>query len=448
MINPQILLSVDELPKEWYNIQADFPKPLPPPEDPDKKRMEFLGQTMIGKCLEQEVSKEKFIKMPEGVVELYLQAGRPRPLMRALKLEEYLRLPSTIRLYYKREDLSPTGSHKVNTALPQAYFAKEEGLKGLTTETGAGQWGSALSYATRLLDLDLVVFWVGNIYDSKPGRLDYMKNQEAIIHRSPSSITEFGRKIQKEFKKTYGKNKKHPGSLGIAISEGLEYASKNEGVKYSLGSVLNHVLMHQTIIGLETIEQFKKIDEEPNVIIGCLGGGSNFGGISLPFAGQVLRGERDWDDIEFIPAQSKAAPNLGGEYRYDYGDVAEQTPMLKMYTLGHKVDMPPILADGLRYHGAAPKISHLIHEKMINIKPRWYETDEKSIMEAAKIFLQTEGWLIAPESSYAVRAMIDRSLEAKRKGEELVMVANISGHGFLDDPFWSAATHISVAKYI
>jgi tryptophan synthase beta chain len=452
MLNPQILLSVDDLPTHWYNIQADLPKPLPPPKDTDGKRMEFLQKTMIESCLGQEFSKEKYIRIPDEVRELYLHAGRPRPLIRALKLERYLGLnPSSIRLYYKREDLSPTGSHKANTALPQAFYAKKDGNIGLTTETGAGQWGSALAYATRQMDLDLTVFWVGKIFDEKPGRLDYMKNQGAIVHRSPSNITEFGRKTRENFRKlqsTESKDRKHPGSLGIAISEGLEYAEKNEGIKYSLGSVLNHVLMHQSIIGQETIQQLEMIDENPTAIVGCLGGGSNFGGIALPFAGEILRGQRKKEDIEFIPAQSEVAANLKGDFKYDFGDVAEHTPQLKMYTLGHTTEMTPIYGDGLRYHAAAPLISFIMNEKFVNFKPRWYSKDEKSIMEAAKTFLQIEGWVIAPESTYAVRAMIDRALEAKKDGENAVIVANISGHGWLDPAFWAKVLEVKVPRYV
>ena len=437
MKNPQILLSVDELPDKWYNIQADLPEPLPPPQDPDGKRMEFLGKTMIKTCLEQEMSKEGWIDIPEGIRELYLQAGRPRPLIRAFKLEQFLGLPNSIELYYKREDLSPSGSHKVNTALPQAYYAKKDNNIGLTTETGAGQWGSALAYAASQVDLDLVVFWVGHVFDLKPERLEYMQNLGATVHRSPSTMTEFGRKIK-------GENEKHPGSLGIAISEGLEYAEKTVGYKYSLGSVLNHVLIHQSIIGLETQKQLEMIDKKPTAIIGCLGGGSNFSGIALPFAGQVLRGEIDRDSIEFIPAQSEAAANLSGVYRYDYGDVAEHTPMLKMRTLGHKSEMEPIYADGLRYHAAAPIVSFLADKEYINLKPRWYPQNEIEIMEASKIFFQKEGWRIAPESSYAVKAMMERALEAKRAKEGAVIVANISGHGWLDLEYNSKLLDVKV----
>jgi len=377
---------------------------------------------MIEECLKQETSDQRWIPIPEEVKELYIQAGRPRPLCRARRLEKSLRLKST-RIYYKREDLSPTGSHKTNTALAQAYFAAKEGKDTLVTETGAGQWGTALSYAARLLDLECVVFWVRSVYDWKIDRRTLMKLFGATVHASPSKETEIGRKI-------FAENPKHPGSLGIAVSEGLEYTEKHEGSVYCLGSVLNHVLIHQSIIGLETIKQFEMVDDEPDLIVACLGGGSNFGGIVLPFAGEVVKKKRE---CEFLAAQSMAAPNLvGGEYKYDFGDVGEHTPLLKMYTLGHKIEMPPIKADGLRYHAAAPIVSLLRH--LGTVRAKAYPADEKTVFEAAKIFLRSEGWLIAPESSYAVRAAIDAALENEKTGDEKVICINLSGHGFLDIP--------------
>jgi len=382
--------------------------------------MEFLGKTMSNECLRQETSTKRWISIPEEIRELYIQAGRPRPLYRAKRLEKLLGLKK-VRLYYKREDLSPTGSHKVNTALAQAYYAANEGKKVLVTETGAGQWGSALSYAARLMELDCVVFWVRAVYKWKTDRSTFMKLLGSSVHASPSKETNIGSKL-------LTRNSNHPGSLGIAVSEGLEYASQHEGSVYCLGSVLNHVLIHQSIIGLETIEQFKLVDDEPNLIVGCLGGGSNFGGISLPFAGEVLKGERE---CEFLAAQSEAAPNLvKGIYRYDFGDVAEQTPLLKMFTLGHLTEMEPIRADGLRYHAAAPLVSALRNNGLV--KAISYPTDERIIFEAARMFFQSEGWLIAPESAYAVRASIDNALQAEKVGEEKVICMNISGHGFLD----------------
>lgn len=375
---------------------------------------------MVHECLKQEMSADPWIPIPDEIRELYIQAGRPRPLYRAKRLEKRLGLKK-VRLYYKREDLSPTGSHKVNTALAQAYYAAKEGKKVLITETGAGQWGSALSYAAALLGLECVVFWVRNVYNWKTERRTLMKLLGAKVHASPSKETKIGRELS-------SKNSNHPGSLGLAVSEGLEYAENHEGSVYCLGSVLNHVLMHQSIIGLETIKQFELADDWPDLITGCLGGGSNFGGIALPFAGEVLQKKRQ---CKFLAAQSEVAPNLvKGEYRYDFGDVAEHTPLLKMYTLGHKTDMAPIRADGLRYHAAAPLMSALKHHKLLTAIS--YPADEKLIFEAAKTFIQAEGWLVAPESSYAVRAGIDEALMAEKAGEEKVICMNISGHGFLD----------------
>jgi len=375
---------------------------------------------MTHECLNQEMSTEPWIPIPEEIRELYIQAGRPRPLYRARRLEKYLKLQK-VRLYYKREDLSPTGSHKVNTALAQAYYAAKEGKTTLVTETGAGQWGSALSYAATLMGQKCVVFWVRAVYNWKTDRRTLMNLFGAEVYASPSRETTVGRQLLSQ-------NPVHQGSLGIAVSEGLEYAEAHEACVYCLGSVLNHVLIHQSIIGLETIKQFKLADDSPDLIIGCLGGGSNFGGIALPFAGEVLQKKRK---CEFLAAQSEAAPNLvKGEYRYDFGDVAEHTPLLKMYTLGHKTELAPIKADGLRYHAAAPLMSLLRNQNLL--KAVAYPANEKAVFEAAKTFLQTEGWLIAPESSYAVRAGIDEALKAEKAKEEKVICMNISGHGFLD----------------
>jgi tryptophan synthase beta chain len=418
----QISLPMDELPKKWFNIIPFLPEPLPPPKEPETgpSRMEFLSRTMTGECLKQEMSTDPWIPIPEEVRELYMQAGRPRPLYRATRLEKRLKLKK-VRLYYKREDLSPTGSHKVNTALAQAYYAAKQGKTTLVTETGAGQWGSALSYAASLMGLDCVVFWVRNVYNWKTDRRTLMKLLGAKVHASPSKETKTGRKLLTD-------SPNHPGSLGLAVSEGLEYTEGHDGSVYCLGSVLNHVLIHQSIIGLETIKQFELVDDSPDLITGCLGGGSNFGGIALPFAGEVLQKKRE---CQFLAAQSEVAPNLvKGDYRYDFGDVAEHTPLLKMYTLGHKTEMEPIRADGLRYHAAAPLMSALRHHNML--KAVAYPSDEKVIFEAARTFMQTEGWLIAPESSYAVRAGIDEALKAEKAGEEKVICMNISGHGFLD----------------
>ncbi len=418
----QINLSIDEIPRYWYNIIPDLPEPLPPPKDYNDgfSRLEFMNKVMIKECLKQEFESSSWIKIPEELLEIYIHIGRPRPLYRAFRLEERLRLKK-VKIFYKREDLSPPGSHKLNTAIAQAYYALKQGIEELVTETGAGQWGSALSYAAKMFNLKCTVFWVRNVYEWKTQRRILMKLYGANVYSSPSNLTEVGKKYLKE-------NPNHPGYLAIAISEGLEYASKSEKRAYALGSVLNHVLLHQTIIGLETLEQFKKLDIMPNLIISCLGGGSNFGGIILPFVREKIKKNLD---IEFLAIQSEASPNLiKGKYEYDFGDAAELTPLLKMYTLGHKYEAKEIKGDGLRYHAAAPIISLLRHLGIVNAK--YYPIDEKEIFEAAKLFLETEGWLVAAESAYAVKGCIDEALKAERNGKEKIILMNISGHGFLD----------------
>jgi tryptophan synthase beta chain len=418
----QIVLPPDEIPSKWYNVVPDIPGGLPPPKEPGygESRMDALRRRLIGECLRQEASDSRWIPIPEEVRELYVHAGRPRPLYRARRLEERLGLRK-VRIYYKREDLSPTGSHKVNTAIAQAFYAAKEGKRTLVTETGAGQWGTALAYAARLLGLDTVVFWVRAVYDWKSERRALMQLYGAKVYPSPSSETEFGRRLLSQ-------DRQHPGSLGIAVSEGLEYTDLGEDKVYCLGSVLNHVLIHQSIIGLEAIRQFEIVDDSPDLVIGCLGGGSNFGGIALPFLGEVLRKERE---CQFLAAQSEAAPNLvKGEYRYDFGDTAGHTPLLMMYTLGHEASMTPIKSDGLRYHAAAPIISALKSKGYV--KAVAYPSDEVAVFEAAKLFLETEGWLIAGESAHAVRAGIDQAKSAESEGKEKCLLINISGHGFLD----------------
>jgi tryptophan synthase beta chain len=418
----QITLPIDELPKKWYNILPDLPATLPPPKDPPEgpSHIEALGKRLIGECLRQESSDSRWIDIPEEIRELYIQAGRPRALYRAYRLEKRLGLRN-VRIYYKREDLSPTGSHKVNTALAQAYYAAKEGKEVLVTETGAGQWGTALAYAACLMGLSTVVFWVRAVEEWKSQREALMKMYGARVLASPSEETDFGRRLLRV-------NPHDPGSLGIAVSEGLEYTDGAENRVYCLGSVLNHVLIHQSIIGLEAIKQFESVDDSPDLVIGCLGGGSNFGGIALPFVGESLAGKRE---CEFLAAQSEAAPNLiKGEYKYDYGDAAGHTPLLMMYTLGHESEMHPIRSDGLRYHAAAPIISVLRHTGLI--KAVAYPSDEVAVFSAAKLFLESEGWLIAGESAHAVRAAIDEAKAAESKGQEKCILMNISGHGFLD----------------
>jgi len=391
---------------------------MDPEEGPS--RIQNLGNLMTGECLNQEFSTENRIDIPGEIMDLYSKAGRPRPLFRATNLEKRLDTPA--RLYYKSEFFSPTGSHKVNTALAQCWYAKKQGFKRVTTETGAGQWGTALSYAAAITGLKCTIFWVRSVYNWKEDRLFYMKLLGADVYASPSPMTEFGKTL-------YDKNPEHVGSLGIAISEGLEDSGNDPEATYCLGSVLNHVLMHQTIIGLETQKQFEIFDDYPDVMIACLGGGSNFGGFTLPFVGDVLKKGKK---IQFIAAQSQVAPNLQGKYEYDFADYAEITPMLKMYTLGHKIDMEPIKGDGLRYHGCSPIISLLRNKGYIDTIA--YPGDEKHVFEYAKIFMETEGWLPAPESAYAVCCAIEEALKCKESGEKKVIAFNVSGHGFLDIP--------------
>jgi tryptophan synthase beta chain len=419
---PVVNLLFEDMPTQWYNILPDLPEPLPPPQDPKEgpSRVQNLPNLLIGECLNQEFSKDTWIDIPGGIMDLYAKAGRPRPLFRATNLEKKLGTPA--RMYYKSEFFSPTGSHKVNTALAQCWYAKQQGFKGVTTETGAGQWGTALAYAAAMTGLKCKVFWVRSVYNWKKDRLSYMEFLGADVYPSPSPETEFGKTL-------YEKNPEHVGSLAIAISEGLEASQKDPSVIYCLGSVLNHVLLHQTVIGLETQKQFKVIDDYPDIVISCLGGGSNFGGFALPFAGDVLTKGRK---IRFIAAQSQSAPNLQGEYKYDFADYAEMTPMLKMYTLGHKADMKPIKGDGLRYHGCSPIISLLRNKGYIETVA--YPDDEMHVFESAKLFIETEGWLPAPESSYSICCAIDEAIKCRESGEEKVIAFNISGHGFLDIP--------------
>ncbi|MDZ7290700.1 MAG: TrpB-like pyridoxal phosphate-dependent enzyme [candidate division KSB1 bacterium] len=415
-IRSVIHLPVEELPQQWYNILPDLPEPLPAPQGDEQ--LKSLPDLMIHECLQQEFSSERWIDIPPEVQQFYLQAGRPRPLFRALNLERALKTPA--RLYYKSEFYSPTGSHKVNTALAQAFYAKKQGCERITTETGAGQWGTALAYAAAVVGLKCTVYWVRAVYEWKQARRNFMKLYGAEVWASPSDNTAVGRAL-------LAKNPQHPGSLAIAISEGLEEAKRDAKAVYSLGSVLNHVLLHQTIIGLETQKQFTQIGEWPDVMISCLGGGSNFGGFVLPFVGEVLKGKKQ---TRFIAAQSQAAPNLQGEYRYDFADHAQMTPQLKMLTLGHEREMPPIKGDGLRYHGCSPIISLLRHKGYIDTVA--YPTDEKHVFDRARLFIQTEGFLPAPESAYGIACAIDEAEKCRETKEEKVIAFNVSGHGFMD----------------
>ena len=416
----QYNLGVDDIPNKWYNIGPDLPHGLPPHIDPPDgpSRLKMLPEMLLGECLKQEMSPDSWIPIDEGIMELYRQAGRPRPLFRALRLEEKLKTPA--KLYYKSEFYSPTGSHKVNTALAQAFYAQKEGYERITTETGAGQWGTALAYACAVVGLKTTVYWVRAVHSWKKERLNFMRLYGADVHASPSPKTKVGKSL-------YDKNPNDPGSLAIAISEGLEDAIEHDNAIYTLGSVLNHVLTHQTIIGLETMKQFELADDYPDVMFSCLGGGSNFGGFIIPFAGQNIKKGRK---TKFVACQSEVAPNLQGEYRYDFGDHAGMTPMLKMYTLGHEKRMDPIFGDGLRYHGAAPLISALRYEGIVDTVA--YPKDERHVFENARMFMRSEGFLPAPESAYGVCGAIDEAIRCKQTGEKKTIAFNISGHGFMD----------------
>jgi len=416
----RVLLNADELPKNFYNILPDLPSPLPPPIHPATKEPigpEALAPLFPKEIIRQEVSLNRFEPIPEELRDAYLRIGRPTPLYRARRLEEYLKTPA--RIYYKREDLSPTGSHKSNTALAQAYFASREGVERYTTETGAGQWGSALAHATNYFGMASTVFMVRVSYDQKPYRRIVMQLFGADVFPSPSDRTQVGKKF-------LDKDPDHPGSLGIAISEAIEAAVTGSNTKYSVGSVLNHVLMHQTVIGQEALRQFEAIDEDVDVMVGSVGGGSNFSGFVYPAVGERLRGKRE---TRFVAVEPLSIPSLTrGRYEYDFGDTGEMTPLMKMYTLGHTFVPPRIHAGGLRYHGAAPTLSLLIHEGIVEARA----VDQASTFEAGETFVRTEGLIPAPETCHAIRGAIDLALEAKRENEERVIAFNYSGHGLLD----------------
>jgi len=415
--------TIDEnlLPRAWYNILPDLPEPLPPPRSPatgEPVKPEELEAIFPKEIVRQEVSTERFVPIPEEVREVYL-IWRPTPLVRATRLEKALKTPA--RIYFKYEGVSPPGSHKPNTAVAQAFYNAREGVERLTTETGAGQWGSALAFGTNLFGLKLTVYMVRASYEQKPYRAVLMRTWGAEVVPSPSNRTKFGREILE-------REPSHPGSLGIAISEAIEDTLTHENTKYSLGSVLNHVLMHQTVIGLEAIEQMKQADDFPDFVVGCVGGGSNFAGLAYPFY-MLVRDKKAPKNIRFIAVEPTAAPSLTkGEYMYDFGDTAGLTPLLKMYTLGHDYVPPPIHAGGLRYHGAAPTLSLLKKHGLFESTAY----DQVSVFDAAVMFARTEGIVPAPESAHAVKAAIDLALEARRKNEERVILFNLSGHGLLD----------------
>lgn len=410
-------LDPDERVTHWYNIVADLPKPPPPPLHPGTKEPlgpEDLEPLFPMGLIEQEVSTERYIEIPQAIQEIYAQY-RPSPLYRARQWEEKLGTPA--RIYFKYEGVSPAGSHKVNSAVPQVYYNVQAGIRRLTTETGAGQWGTALAYACALFGAECEVWQVGVSYDTKPQRRTLMEVFGAKVHRSPSQDTEAGRAFEKG----------HPGALGIAISEAVEVAAQDPQAKYTLGSVLNHVLLHQTIIGEETLRQLKKAGEgAPDFVIGCAGGGSNFAGLSFPFIRENLQ---KGTKTRLVAVEPTSCPTLTrGEYRYDFGDTAGMTPLLKMYTLGHDFVPSPIHAGGLRYHGMAPLVSHVRHQGLIDA----VALPQLECFEAGIEFARTQGILAAPESSHAIAQARREALAAKEAGEEKVIVFGLSGHGMLE----------------
>jgi len=413
-------LSQDSLPKNYYNIQHDLPEPVPPPLDPKTGQPvspEALLRLFAKECIMQEVSREEYIPIPEEVREAYLRLGRPTPLYRATRLEKYLKTPA--KIFYKREDLNPAGSHKPNTAIAQAYYHMKEGTERLTTETGAGQWGSALALATALFDIDLTVYMTRSSYQQKPYRKTLMEIYGAKVFASPSGETNVGRSM-------LSKDPNHPGSLGIAISEAVEDCVTHDNTKYSLGSVLNHVLLHQSVIGEEAKIQMKELGADPDYVVGCIGGGSNYAGLAYPFMGEKLKGK---SRAEFVAAEPKAVPSTTkGEYRYDFGDTGEMTPLVRMYTVGHKYQCPPIHAGGLRYHGKAPSLCLLINKGLM----RSVAYGQNEVMDAGLLFAKTEGVVPAPESNHAVKAAIDLAVACREKNEPKVILFNFSGHGLLD----------------
>jgi tryptophan synthase beta chain len=411
--NPEIL------PQAFYNIKADLPSLPRPPLHPGTKEPlnpEDLGAIFPKGFIRQETSLDREVPIPKEVLEAYA-VFRPTPLIYASALREYLGTPAHI--FYKYEGVGPVGSHKTNTALMQAYLAAQEGITALTTETGAGQWGSALAYAGSRFGIETKVFMVRSSFRQKPGRRILMELFHGTVHESPSELTEAGRQF-------FAQDPEHPGSLGIAISEAVEVALKNPGIKYSLGSVLDAVLMHQSVIGLEAEKQMAEFGVSPDIIIGCVGGGSNFAGLAFPFVRHNLK---DLARTRYIAVEPDACPSLTrGELRYDHGDSVGLTPLFYMYTLGKEFVPPPLHAGGLRYHGMAPLVSHLVKNGIVEARA----VGQKEVFDAAVLFLRTEGILPAPESSHAIVAVLEEAERAKKEKRETVILFNLSGHGFLD----------------
>jgi tryptophan synthase beta chain len=413
------LLGEDRIPKTWYNIMADLPEPLAPVLHPGTKQPigpDDLAPLFPMALIQQEVTTEREIEIPDPVREVY-RLWRPSPLFRARRLEKALDTPA--KIYYKYEGTSPSGSHKPNTAVAQAFYNKEAGIKRISTETGAGQWGSSLAFAGAFFGLEIKVFMVRVSYNQKPYRRALMETYGATCIPSPSNETQSGRAILE-------KQAEHPGSLGIAISEAVEVAAQNDDTKYALGSVLNHVLLHQTIVGQEAMAQMEMAGDYPDVLVGCTGGGSNFAGLVFPFLGEQLRGGRK---VRVVAVEPAACPTLtNGKFAYDFGDTAHLTPLLKMHTLGSTFVPPGFHAGGLRYHGMAPLVSHLAHLGLIEA----VGLHQKGCFAAGVQFARCEGILPAPEANHAIKAAIDEALKCKEEGVGRVILFNLSGHGHFD----------------
>ncbi|MEK9994456.1 MAG: TrpB-like pyridoxal phosphate-dependent enzyme, partial [Hydrogenophilales bacterium] len=410
----KINLSEKDMPKFWYNIAADLPTPLPPPLHPGTHNPigpDDLAPLFPMDLIMQEVSQERDIEIPEPVREIYKQ-WRPSPLFRARRLEKFLDTPA--KIYYKYEGVSPAGSHKPNTAIPQAFYNKQAGVKRIVTETGAGQWGSSLSFAGSVFGLDISVFMVKVSFDQKPYRKALMESYGASCVASPSNLTEVGKMILKD-------NPENSGSLGIAISEAVEVAAKNSDTKYALGSVLNHVLLHQTIVGIESLKQMEIAGDDPDILVGCTGGGSNFAGLVFPFLGKQLQGGKKRKIVAIEPA---SCPSLTkGKYAYDFGDTGKLTPLVRMHTLGSSFMPPAVHAGGLRYHGMAPLISHIKELGLMDAKAY----NQIEVFKAGIEFAKCEGILPAPEANHAVKGAIDEALLCKKEGVEKTILFNLCG---------------------
>jgi len=415
----KFILDENEIPKSWYNIVSDLPEPPAPVIHPGTGQPigpDDLAPLFTMAAIMQEVSAERQIDIPEPVRDIYRQ-WRPSPLHRAYRLEAALDTPA--RIYYKYEGVSPAGSHKPNTAVAQAFYCREEGVKRISTETGAGQWGSSLALAGSFFGLEIEVFMVRVSFDQKPYRRAFMETFGATCHPSPSNLTEVGKKILAE-------NPDSSGSLGIAISEAVEVAAQRDDTKYALGSVLNHVLLHQTVVGQEAIRQMELADDYPDVVVGCTGGGSNFAGLSFPFIGRKLRGEQD---VRVVAVEPANCPSLTkGKYAYDFGDTGQMTPLVKMHTLGSSFVPPSSHAGGLRYHGMAPLVSQLVD--LGQVEPTAYSQTE--CFEAGVTFAKAEGILPAPEANHAVKGALVEAMRCKEEGESRAILFNLCGHGYFD----------------